>query len=227
MLGMAGAFAYNRPMGRLIRLPLRLMPRQAVVPILSGCARGAHWVVGSSIHGCWLGLYERDLQKRLAAALRPGCLFYDIGANVGFYTILAGRRGCKVIAVEPDPSNLERLQEHVRLNHLSDKVSIIPKAVAALAGEARFTPAQSMGRIDASGTVTVQTIRLDSLEAPDVIKMDIEGAEYEVIEASAGWLEQHRPTLFVATHRGPERIVDTLRNCGYRVHVENDLVWAE
>src|SRR5579864_334767 len=77
--------AINRSslLGRILRLPLRLLPRGSVVPILQGPLRGRRWIVGSSTHGCWLGSYENGEQKILQASIRPGSVVYDIGANVG------------------------------------------------------------------------------------------------------------------------------------------------
>src|SRR6266568_1109680 len=75
--------------GRILRTFLRLVPREMVVPVLQGRLRGARWIVGSSTHGCWLGTYESPKQHAFAAALRPGDLVVDAGANAGFYTLLA------------------------------------------------------------------------------------------------------------------------------------------
>ncbi|MBN8636124.1 MAG: hypothetical protein J0M07_12425 [Anaerolineae bacterium] len=77
--------------GQLLRLPLALMPKSARVPILQGALRGRWWIAGSSNHGCWLGSYEFDKQQRLSAHVQPGMVVYDIGAHVGFYTLLAAQ----------------------------------------------------------------------------------------------------------------------------------------
>jgi hypothetical protein len=96
--------------GRALRLPLRLIPRSLVVPILQGPLRGARWIVGSATHGCWLGCYERAKQQGFVRILAPGQVVYDLGANVGFYTLLAARRvgpTGEVHAFEPGAENLE------------------------------------------------------------------------------------------------------------------------
>jgi hypothetical protein len=46
---------FTSPVGKLLRLPLRVVPKRAVVPLLQGELRGRRWIVGSSMHGCWLG----------------------------------------------------------------------------------------------------------------------------------------------------------------------------
>ncbi len=54
-----------------------------------GPLRGKKWIVGSSTHGCWIGSYEHKKQRTFWLSLRPNDVVYDIGANVGFYTLLA------------------------------------------------------------------------------------------------------------------------------------------
>ena len=77
-------FSNTTALGKLVRLPLRLVPRTAVVPVLSGPLRGARWIVGAATHGSWLGTYEAAKQLLIERALKPGSVFYDVGANAGF-----------------------------------------------------------------------------------------------------------------------------------------------
>ncbi len=74
--------------GRAMRLPLQLIPDSAVVRILQGPLRGKRWIAGSSNHGCWLGSYEAAKQRKIIEFVRPGMVCWDVGANVGFYTLL-------------------------------------------------------------------------------------------------------------------------------------------
>ncbi|HEV8435127.1 MAG TPA: FkbM family methyltransferase, partial [Thermoanaerobaculia bacterium] len=105
--------------GRLLRLPLRLVPNGRVVRIKSGPLRGWRWITGSAPHGCWLGTYERDSQRAFMDNVHEGDVVYDIGANAGFFTLLAstlaGPRGL-VFAFEPLPRNVALLERHVSLN---------------------------------------------------------------------------------------------------------------
>src|ERR1700722_9598796 len=99
--------------GRLLRVPLRLIPRSTVLPIMQGALQGKKWRVGSGAHGCWLGSYEFHKQKALQDEIKAGYVVYDIGANVGFYALLAsvlvGETGF-VYAFEPFPGNLRELR---------------------------------------------------------------------------------------------------------------------
>src|SRR5204862_8148905 len=89
-------------LGRLLRAPLAAIPRSAVVPILTGPNRRFRWSVGAGDHGCWLGSYEIEKQLAIWRACRPGATVFDVGANVGFYTLLMARavgRAGQVVAI--------------------------------------------------------------------------------------------------------------------------------
>lgn len=216
------------PIGKLLRLPLRLVPRDLVVPILNGGLRGKRWISGSGDHGCWLGSYEYDKQRRFAKSLSAGEVVFDLGANVGFYTLLAselvGRAG-KVIAFEPLPENLTYLHKHLRMNRITN-VQIFEAAVADSIGVARFRVDRStMGALSTDGELEVKTVSLDRLfemgqiPPPSLIKMDIEGGEYSALLGTRAILERYHPTIFLATH-GREVHDDCcsyLRSIGYEL----------
>jgi FkbM family methyltransferase len=195
--------------GRALRLPLRMIPREAEVRILQGPLRGKRWIAGSSNHGCWLGSYEAAKQRKIIESVRRGMVCWDVGANVGIYTLLlaelVGARGC-VFAFEPVSRNLELLRRHVEMNGYRN-VRIFPCALGDFDGEASFDPGpnRSMGHMAAGGTLKVSCSRGDTLlaagevEAPDVVKIDVEGAEADVLRGARGAMEKH-PMMFLATH---------------------------
>ena len=181
-----------------------------MLPVLQGRLRGKRWIVGSSVHGCWLGTYELGKQLEFQAAVRPGDVVFDVGANVGFYTLLASELvgpGGRVVAFEPLPANLLYLREHLRLNRARN-VEVVEAACAQAGGESFFDegPDRSMGRVDEQGSLRVATVALDEmveegrLPAPDVVKMDVEGGEAAALGGARRLLQRHRPTVFLATH---------------------------
>ncbi|MGH9419338.1 MAG: FkbM family methyltransferase, partial [Thermoanaerobaculia bacterium] len=122
--------------GKMIRLPLRLVPRNAVVRIRSGELRGWRWIAGSSTHGCWLGTYEQHVQALFRKALRSGSVVLDVGANVGFFTLLASKlvgSSGHVYAFEPFPRNLYFLERHIHMNGLSN-VTVQSIAITSQSG---------------------------------------------------------------------------------------------
>ncbi len=197
-------------LGRLLRLPLRLIPSETRVPILQGRLRGKKWIVGSHTHGCWLGSYEYEKQLFFQEKVTPGSIVFDVGANVGFYTLLAsvlvGDTG-RVFAFEPVSRNLLYLKEHLRLNRVTN-VTIIEVAVSDRCGVASFVegPMTATGHLSGEGQLRVQTASLDELVSggcipvPDFIKIDVEGAEMLVLSGAKSVLETARPAIFLATH---------------------------
>ena len=195
-------FAWNEPLGRAIRAPLQLLPKSAVVPILSGPNAGLRWIVGSGTHGCWLGWYDRESAALLQALCRPGMTVFDVGANVGYFTLLLSRAvglTGKVIAFEPDPSNLTNLRRNLRANAM-DNVSVLAAAVTDKEGEACFESAASMGRVCATGALSVRTCCLDDFSSPYVVKMDIEGGEVTALLGAERILNEGRTAWLIEIH---------------------------
>jgi len=197
--------------GRLLRLPLRLIPKSAVLPICSGPLRGYRWIVGSGTYGYWLGTYERDEQRVIARRLRAGKVFYDLGSNVGFYSLLAAAAGCRVLAFEPSPRNLAFLRRHIALNGIQS-IEVVEAAVSDFAGTARFGKGETPndGSLLDSGELEVRVVALDQmrLPAPDIMKIDIEGSEFRALTGAKATILSSRPTIFLATHS-----LETHRQC--------------
>lgn len=195
--------------GRIVRLPLRLLPSEMTLPILRGPLRGKKWIVGSQRHAFWLGTYEPHIQRRIARDLRGGATFYDLGANVGFYSLLASQfvGVGKVFAFEPLPDNVNYLRRHLVLNSVSN-VTVLEVAISDQESLASFKTERTgaMGRLDGAGELSVRMTTLDCLldskeiEPPDYIKMDIEGAEFKALLGARRCFEKFSPRLFLATH---------------------------
>ena len=206
--------------GRLVRLPLRLLPRAAVVRARGGLTKGMRWRVGSATHGAWLGTYELETQAVLAAQVRAGAVCFDVGANAGFFTLALARLagpGGRVVAFEPMAINAAALLFHVAANGLR-QVTLVQAAVAEAEGLLPFEvhESTSMGRL-AAGEDTgclVPTLSLDGavfargLPPPDVIKIDVEGAEAAVLRGAARVLRECRPVVAVSLHGA-----DCFRDC--------------
>src|SRR5713226_9302198 len=79
----------SRLLGRVLRAPLRLLPPALQVPVMQGRLKGKWWVVGSRVHGYWLGSYEWEKRIDFERAVPLAGTVFDIGANVGYYTLLA------------------------------------------------------------------------------------------------------------------------------------------
>ena len=205
-----GSLSQDRRLGRALRWPLRLIPRDLVVPVMQGPLRGWRWVVGSANHGCWLGSYEIAQHRAFAEEIRPGQVVYDLGANVGFYTLIAARRAGstgRVVAFEPLERNLRYLRRHLAVNGVTN-TTVVAAAVSGTAGVAGLDASRgpSMARLSRQRADSVEVVTLDHvararrLPDPNVMKIDVEGGELDVLRGGEQLLRRARPTLFVSTH---------------------------
>lgn len=193
---------------RLARTLLGVLPRGLALPILAGPLRGKLWIVRSSNYSCWIGTYEREKVRSFAAELGPGAVVFDVGAHVGFYSLLSAvlvAPGGKVYAFEPLRSNTVKLRRHVAMNGLP--VEVVEAAVADEPGDAYF----QQGRDSYTGALAsrgdhVSVVSLDSFRAdhetpdPSVLKIDVEGAEALVLKGAAQTIKDSRPVIYLAVH---------------------------
>jgi FkbM family methyltransferase len=153
------------------------------------------------------GAYETHLTAAFERHCRPGMTVVDVGANLGYYTLLASRLvgpSGKVVALEPNSENCRLLLSSVRLGQCTN-VELIPVAADRATGWAYYSThvGSNGGLIDAGGDllahpgVVVPTFRLDDLVAGPVglLKMDVEGAEGRVLDGAARIVERDRPVV--------------------------------
>ena len=154
------------------------------------------------------GTFEISGTRLMQAFLGQGMTFVDVGANIGYYTLLAARavgEGGAVYAFEPNAAVRSLLEGNLRLNGLQGRVQVRPHAVARDSGEIRFYPSTTpdnsgvssllpgAGRSDAGQVVPC--VSLDDFAAAlpgrrriDLMKIDVEGAELEVLAGGRGVL---------------------------------------
>ena len=213
-------------LGRFVAPFARLVPAAAVLPIFQGPARGLRWVAGSGMANFWLGTYEREKVEAFYREISPASVVYDVGANVGIYTVLACRAvgpSGRVFAFEPVAANLEFLRRNVGVNRFSN-CEIVPAAVSDKNGAVSFASGggSCLGKISDRGEYSVPSLTLDSFVAaghplPRLMKIDVEGAEAAVLAGARESLAAALPLIFLATH-GPEvhdRCCAFLTSLGY------------
>jgi FkbM family methyltransferase len=215
-------------LGRSLRWILGWIPAGTVVPVLQGTLRGTRWIVGAQTHGMWLGSYEVALQCGIGTVLKKGQVFYDIGANVGFYSLLGARlvgEGGRVYAFEPLSRNLHYLNRHILLNKISN-VTIVPKALSNYVGLGYFeVKGDSTSHLSDSGIFGAEVTTLDAflgwegVKPPDVMKIDVEGEELNVMEGATKCLSEYHPLIFLSIHSEGlyTRLWDFVSTLGYRV----------
>ena len=175
--------------------------------------RGARFVIGHD-----LGLYpfvraggfeERELDW-LLPRLREDDVVWDVGANVGIYSVLMSKRVARVVAFEPVAATFERLQRNLDLND-AHNVTVVNAAMSDAPGEATMAtmPGGAGGnhltRGGEHGDVSVRVTTGDEYYgghgAPDVIKVDIEGFEPDFVRGAIGVIREHRPMLTLEVNR--------------------------
>jgi len=229
--------------GRLAQLFLRYASPLAglrKVPVLGPCVSWASaklvprdtltWVQvqRGPAQGIWLRLNPRTgravfegggeiaVQETLRRHLRPGMTFYDIGANIGFFSLLAARlvgKEGRVVAFEADPEVAARLREHVARNEF-EQITVEEKAVWSVTGPLTFgrtdpatSPDRGLGHVVAAGSenaIKQDGVSLDdyapSAPPPDFVKCDVEGSEVEVFRGAQRLLKEKRPGIICEMH---------------------------
>jgi FkbM family methyltransferase len=221
-------------------LSYRILPAEEKIwaRIEAGPAAGLWLELNPRVgHGYLRGETEATIQQVLAQRLQPGMVFYDLGANIGLFTLLAARlvdaKG-KVISFEPDAEIAARLRRNIRRNEFAN-VTVIEAGVWSKSGYVNFVAADSsspdrgVGRFVAeediaTGTPT-QCVALDdllgNLPPPDAIKCDVEGAEVEALRGAEKLLQTRRPWILCEMHsKANERAVrEHLVRLGYTLEL--------
>ncbi|GAB4495651.1 MAG: FkbM family methyltransferase [Anaerolineales bacterium] len=187
----------------------------------------------------WLGSYETGLQTALRDLIQPGWTVYDVGANVGYITLLLARRigaSGRVFAFEALPQNQVRWQTNVALNNLQARTHLFCGAVTDLSGQAAFLlgPSDDMGKAQGSTgraltyaeSILVPSITLDDFiyrdgnPPPQAIKMDIEGGEVLALLGMRRTLKEVRPLILLELHGSESARVawEMLTPLGYSLH---------
>ncbi len=167
----------------------------------------------------WLGTYEPELQDAIRHFVRPGMTAYDVGANIGYTSLMLARAilpGGRVYAFEALPQNAARMRDNLALNGLERAVQVVEAAVIDRPGEAEFLVhgSTSMGKAAGSGgrsedypqRMLVPGLSLDEFvygkdhPLPQVVKMDIEGGETLALPGMARLLAEGRPLVFLELH---------------------------
>jgi FkbM family methyltransferase len=214
------------PLARFVRGELnRAAPvGLSTVTVAAGELQGMQlWLDLQTEKDYWLGTYEAELQATLRSLVKPGMVAYDVGANIGYISLmlarLAGEQG-RVFAFEALPENVKRVQANLQLNNLDGRVTVVAVAVVGESGPVHFLvgPSNGMGKAEGSAgrqeityaeTITVEGISLDEFVfqkgnlPPQLIKIDIEGGEVLALPGMQRVLEEYHPLILMELH-GPE-----------------------
>jgi FkbM family methyltransferase len=200
----------------------RRLPREfASVPVL---------VSPDSALGYWrndIAKVDPFLLSMVRELVKPPMTVWDVGANVGLFSFASASLGAQVLAVEADVWLANLLHRSVLLNKLP--VTVLPAAVSNRLGLSKLHishQGRSSNSLGGSGTAqTIVTISLDWLlehfPSPHVIKIDVEGREYEVLEGARKVLRS-RPLIFCEVTQDHDSIGELLRDAGYQFYAARE-----
>ena len=190
----------------------------------------------------WRGEHEIDVQGAISAVMQPGTVLYDVGSHVGSLALgaarLVGEQG-RVVAFEADPDNMVNLRENSIRNHLQPRLLFVHAAVWSYSANhgipfRRGGVRRTQGGVEAGGQcpvagegelITVPAVTLDDFIAnggptPQLVKIDVEGGEYEVLRGGPKLFESQRPLIIAEVHhqRAAEQIEGWLGQNRYTAH---------
>ncbi|MCF3177249.1 FkbM family methyltransferase [Streptomyces sioyaensis] len=230
---------------RYLNRQLRDHPRRRVVPTRFDAAMAVDTQDLIQRFVYVFGVWEPHMTRWLQRRLRPGDTYIDVGANVGYYSLLASRlvgEAGRVVAIEASPTLHRRIVQHAELNHC-DNIRVVHAAVSDERKTVSFILASShnMGaagivpydgraelRLDVEARPLPDVLAQEELAAARVIKIDVEGAEGGVIRGLAPVLDRLRPDAELTVEVTPERmerlgdsaeeLLETMRAHGFHVY---------
>jgi len=183
------------------------------------CPRNKYRYLGK-YEGSFQSFNEYPVLQDIIQESEPTDTFYDIGSNIGLYTCFVGNVSQEVVAFEPYEPNTNYTSENMQINDIDGRV--YQKALSNTQGEVEMAlpskragesrPAIKSNWNESYDTVTVDMVNGDDfvstemIPLPDVIKIDVEGAELKVLEGLENTLQQACPIVYCETH--PERLPD-------------------
>ena len=236
------AFYRLGPVTRLIRRSLNRAAPTGIheVIIAGGALTGTSMQLNMQTEkDYWLGTYETHLQEAIQQWITPGMLVYDVGANIGYISLLLaqfiGKNG-QVLAFEALPANVERLKANVTLNHLQARIKVVHSAIVGMPASVPFLVHDSHGMGKAAGSagrkehylekILVPGTSLDHFvydlgnPPPNAIKIDIEGGEVLALPGMQRLLKEAHPLIFLELHGelAARTAWDTLTGAGYTLY---------
>ncbi len=196
------------------------------VAIAGGAGAGLSIAALDTNLGYRIGTTEPALQQFLVDNLAPGDVFYDLGANVGFFALIASRLVApsgRVVAVEPLPAASDLLRSNLEANGFAH-ATVVQAAIGAAAGSGRLQVGASSldGRLSTGDDgLAVDVVSVDHAvemlgwPPPSLVKLDVEGAETSALRGMARTAERWRPTLLIEVHWCRDAVLEALGELGY------------
>ena len=179
------------------------------------------------------GRYESAIQDAMGKELKSARLFFDVGANIGIFTLLAMRvmpPGGRAVAFEPHPETAQDMRLQLQANDLTDRVTVVEAAAGDRCGSIEMdvdansvmVRLATLSSATRKKTLRVKLTTIDEQarllgELPDIMKVDVEGAEILTLKGADRVLGERKPVLFVEVHTPEiaEELYPLLEGYGY------------
>lgn len=208
-------------------------------PVMVATGHGAGLLLGTEslkltnvqAYGLVRGVLESGVQEALRRHVGAGSVVYDVGANIGFFSLLAARFAGptgRIESFEPLPAAAAGLRHNVAINGAST-VHVHQAAVAARGGRAELLSVDEGGwshladrgwhprthEVLEVDVVALDELVADGLRAPDVLKIDVEGSELAVIDGMRETIRAHAPAIICELHATNAEFVELMDELGY------------
>jgi FkbM family methyltransferase len=178
------------------------------IPLPTREADGLRWIQRGGHTDDWIAVnHEDSLAPVLDGLLPDGGVFVDVGAHVGRWALRLAKKASRVVAVEANPATAAVLRAHIALNDV-DNVDVLE--MAAWDSQTRLSLTDPNGKVTGGSTrvgegddATVDALPLDDVlfaVDPDLIKLDVEGADLHAVRGMRDTLARSRPVLFIEDH---------------------------
>ena len=228
----------RNPLVRGLVAPVRWWYRRGSLRVNAGLGAGLRlptaYIPVSHAHAGLLtsGMLELPVQEAMRRLLGPGDVLYDVGANIGFFALAGARRvgpAGAVYAFEPVPENAAAIRAGAELNGLAH-LEVVENAAGRAAGRDRLLLVEdlSWSHLESRGwhprttdTLEIEVVAIDDLVAagrirpPQLVKIDVEGAEVDVLAGMRKTIEEHRPVIVCELHDTGAAFVEAMNELGY------------
>lgn len=216
----------------LFRYITYLFPTGMIVPILRGPLKGKKWIVGAAAGGGkgMSIIFDQSETAQIhyfVEILNNSKICFDIGANVGLYTLLFSQYAKEVYAFEPLPRNLRYLSRLIEVNKITN-AKIIPCAISDSSKIGCFYEVgnPALGKLSDDGNIPVFITTCDYFVSetnivPELLKIDVEGSELNLLKGASRVLKLYHPTILLSVHSGKLRTdcLKFVKEIGYRTIV--------
>jgi len=233
----------------LYKLIYRMIRPKGIIPVY---VLGNKMYINSQDEGCVSdllikGVYEKYETQLFKELIQPGMIVVDVGANIGYYTLIAAklvRNKGRVYAFEPEPNNYKLLVKNIETNNYTNIIPV-PKAISHKEGKVKlFIDKVNLGLhsfsennvLEKNGSIEVEMLTLDNFfenvvknNKIDLVKIDTQGAEGLVIEGAEKTLRNNSlkilmefwPTGVTNVGTDPIKLLQKLLDYGFKINYIN------